>query len=73
MVIRPRILIRKGRRRMSNTEKHNNSNTKSVWKAILKNTDDVLTVVIVQVLVRAVVLLPIVLSARTDGRAGWGL
>ena len=68
MVIRPRILIRKGRRRMSNTEKQNISNTKSVWKAILKNTDDVLTVVIVQVLVRAVVLLPIVLSARTDGK-----
>ena len=60
---------------MSNTEKQNTSTTRSVWKGFVKYTDGVLTVAIVQVLVRAAVISPVLLTARTGGKlpawVGW--
>ena len=44
---------------MSNTEKHNKSIARAVWKGFEKNTDGVLTVPLVQVLVRAVAISPL--------------
>ncbi len=60
------IMIRKGRRRMSNTEKQKPSITKSAWKGFTKNTDAVLTVAIMQVLVRAVALSPLALFSMAE-------
>ena len=60
---------------MSNTEKRSISITKSVWKGVVKYTDGVLTVAIVQVLVRAAVFAPVLLAARSGGKLpawlGW--
>ena len=53
---------------MSNTEKQNISTTKSVWRGFVKYTDSVLTVAIIQVLVRAAVISPVLLTARTGGK-----